>query len=94
MRSPKYVLAVALACAVVAVPSALVIRQDVTLRYTWTKGETLRYRLTQRTTSTMSGVPGSEGGMTVEKTLSQVWKKRWKTSPPTERRRCAPRSSR
>ena len=74
MRSPKYVLAAALACAVVAVPSALVVRQDVTLRYKWTKGETLRYRMTQRTTSTISGVPGSEGGMTVEQTFSQVWK--------------------
>ena len=74
MRSPKYVLAAALACAVVAVPSARVVRQDVTLRYKWTKGETLRYRMTQRTTSTISGLPGSEGGMTVEQTLSQVWK--------------------
>ena len=74
MRSPKYVLVAVLACAVVAVPSALVVRQDVTLRYKWTKGETLRYRMTQRTTSTISGVPGSEGGMTVEQTFNQVWK--------------------
>jgi hypothetical protein len=73
MRSPKYVLAAALVCAVVAAPSAVVARQDVTLRYKWTKGETLRYRLTQRTTSTISGVPGSAGGMTVEQTLGQVW---------------------
>jgi len=74
MRSPKYVLAAAFACAVVAVPSAGVVRQDVTLRYKWTKGETLRYRMTQRTTSTISGVPGSEAGMTVEQTFGQVWK--------------------
>ena len=74
MRSPKYVLAAALVCAGGAVASALVVRQDVTLRYDWTKGATLRYRMTQRTTSTISGLPGSEGGMTLEQTLGQVWK--------------------
>ena len=74
MRSPKYLLAATLACAVVAVPSALALRQDVSLRYKWTKGETLRYRMTQRTTSTITGLPGSDGGMTVEQTFSQVWK--------------------
>ena len=74
MRSPKYLLAATLACAVVAVPSALALRQDVSLRYKWAKGETLRYRMTQRTTSTITGLPGSDGGMTVEQTFSQVWK--------------------
>jgi hypothetical protein len=74
MTSPKCALAAVLACAVVAMPSALVARQDVTLRYKWTKGETRRYRMTQRTTSTISGVPGGKDGMTVEQTLSQIWK--------------------
>ena len=30
--------------------------QSVTLRYKWTKGEEVRYRVTQQTTATVSGL--------------------------------------
>jgi hypothetical protein len=74
MRSPKYVLATVFAFAVVAVPSAHAVRQDLTLRYKFAKGETLRYRMTQQSTSTISGLPGDMGEMTVEQTVTQVLK--------------------
>jgi hypothetical protein len=46
--------------------------QDVTLRYRWTNGEQLTYRLTQQTTSTVSGLPGGLPPVTVEMNASQV----------------------
>jgi Family of unknown function (DUF6263) len=73
MRS-KYLLATVFAVVVVAVPSADALRQDVTLRHKWTKGETLRYRMTQKAMSTISGLPGDMGEMTVEQTVTQVLK--------------------
>jgi hypothetical protein len=47
-------------------------RQDVTLRYRWTKGETLRYRATQQNTTTFSGLPGGMGDMTIDQSQVQV----------------------
>jgi Family of unknown function (DUF6263) len=48
--------------------------QDVTLRYRWTKGDNVRYRHTQQSTATMSGMPGGMGDMVVDSTMSQVFK--------------------
>ena len=59
-------LAATLAFAVVSVP-ATAFRQDLTLTYKWTKGETLRYRIDQTADTTMSGMPGMP-----EVTLNQV----------------------
>jgi Family of unknown function (DUF6263) len=55
-----------LAFVVVSIP-ATAFRQDVTLAYKWTKGETLRYRIDQTADTTMSGMPGMP-----EVTLNQV----------------------
>lgn len=61
-----------------AVPALVLIAsqvfaQDVTLRYKWTKGETVVYRITLATNSTVTGMPGV-GTMQVDQTLGQVLK--------------------
>lgn len=58
-------IALVLACA--ALVSAA---DDVTFRYKWTKGETLRYRISQQTVSEMSGLPGV-GSMSVTMDMLQ-----------------------
>ncbi len=47
--------------------------QSVTLRYRWTKGASLTYRMTNLTNSAIRGMPGV-GEMTVGQTLTQVLK--------------------
>jgi hypothetical protein len=51
--------------------SSLAARQDVTLRYRWTKGDTLRYRITQQSTTTIGGIPGMDN-LTIEQSIVQV----------------------
>jgi hypothetical protein len=46
--------------------------QQVTLRYAWTKGETIRHRTTQEITSVISGLPGGMPDVTVTQTMAQV----------------------
>jgi hypothetical protein len=46
--------------------------QELTLRYRWTKGEEVRYRMTQESTATISGLPGGMPDMNVVTTMSQV----------------------
>jgi hypothetical protein len=46
--------------------------QDVTLRYRWTKGDKLRYRFTQQTSTATTGVPGF-GDMTSDQTTTQTF---------------------
>ena len=53
--------------------SSIAARQDVTLRYRWTKGDALRYRVTQQTTTTINGIPGMDN-LTVEQSILQVVK--------------------
>ena len=53
--------------------SSIAARQDVTLRYRWTKGDALRYRVTQQTTTTINGIPGMDN-LTVEQSIVQVIK--------------------
>ena len=53
--------------------SSIAARQDVTLRYRWTKGDALRYRVTQQTTTTINGIPGMDN-LTVEQSFVQVIK--------------------
>ncbi len=50
------------------------VRQEVTLRYRWNKGETLRYRMTQQSSSTLSGLPGGMGDITIEQSTAQVYR--------------------
>jgi hypothetical protein len=47
--------------------------QTVTLRYHWTKGESVTYRLASQTDTSVTGMPGA-GGMTLGQTLTQVLK--------------------
>jgi len=53
--------------------SSIAARQDVTLRYRWTKGDALRYRVTQQSTTTINGIPGMDN-LTVEQSILQVIK--------------------
>jgi hypothetical protein len=63
-----------LAAGVMTGPATLASEQDVTLRYQWAQGQTLRYRHTQQSTAAISGLPGGMGDMTVNSTMSQVFK--------------------
>ena len=45
--------------------------QEGALRYRWTKGDVLRYRVVQTTNAAMSGIPGM-GEMNVTNTMTQV----------------------
>jgi hypothetical protein len=45
--------------------------QDATLRYRWVKGDEVRYRLSQQSSTTMSGLPGV-GEMTADQSIVQV----------------------
>ena len=52
--------------------SVAALRQDVTLTYRWTKGETLRYRIVQQNTTTISGLPGGMGDLAIDQTSTQT----------------------
>jgi hypothetical protein len=51
---------------------SLAAQQEVTLRYVWPKGETLRYKATQQTTATISGAPGAPTDVTLDQLLVQM----------------------
>jgi Family of unknown function (DUF6263) len=53
-------------------PSVSALRQDVTLRYRWTKGEAMRYRIAQQNTTTISGLPGGMGDMAIDQSTTQT----------------------
>lgn len=61
----------AVALGLLCAPTVSALRQDVTLRYHWTKGETIRYRIVQLSTMTISGIPGM-GDMVIEQSHTQV----------------------
>jgi Family of unknown function (DUF6263) len=63
-----------LTLAVAGVPSLGALRQEVKLTYKWTKGEAIRYRMVQQTTSTLSGLPGGMPDVTVEQVTDQVFR--------------------
>jgi hypothetical protein len=46
--------------------------QETTLRYRWTKGETVRYRFTQNTVNVISGLPAGMPEMKVDLASTQV----------------------
>jgi hypothetical protein len=53
-------------------PSVSAWRQDLPLRYRWTKGETLRYRIVQQNATTISGLPGGMGDMAIDQATTQT----------------------
>ena len=59
--------------AVLAFATPNVFAQQATLAYKWTKGETLRYRLTQKSASTMSGLPGGKPDVKLDQLSDQVF---------------------
>jgi hypothetical protein len=63
---------VCLALVAIVAGVSLAARQEVTLRYSWPKGETLRYRVTQQTTTTLSGMPGAPGDVSLDQSTLQV----------------------
>lgn len=73
MRTHVSIAAAAIAVAAVAMPTAAV-PQESALAYKWTKGETLRYRMTQTTDTTMSGLPGGMPDVTLNQILNQTFK--------------------
>jgi Family of unknown function (DUF6263) len=54
--------------------SGLTAAQEAPLRYRWTKGEEVRYRMSQESTATISGLPGGMADMTIDTLMSQVMK--------------------
>jgi hypothetical protein len=52
--------------------SVAALRQDVALTYRWTKGETVRYRIVQQNTTTISGLPGGMGDLAIDQTSTQT----------------------
>ena len=73
MRSRiTFVTAAAVALGLLSGPTVSALRQDVTLRYRWTKGETIRYRMVQQSTTTISGIPGL-GDMAIDQSNTQVF---------------------
>jgi hypothetical protein len=73
IRSHVSMFVAAIAFVAVAMPIGAV-RQDAPLAYKWTKGETLRYRMTQTTDTTMSGLPGGMPDVTLNQVLNQAFK--------------------
>jgi hypothetical protein len=61
----------AVALALLCGSTVFALRQDVTLRYRWTKGEAIRYRIVQQSTTTISGIPGM-GDMAIDQSNTQV----------------------
>lgn len=54
--------------------STAAFRQEVKLAYKWNPGETIRYRMLQQTSSTISGLPGGSPDVTVEQVIDQVFR--------------------
>jgi hypothetical protein len=74
MRSRSRIVVAGCLAVMLVVPAVRAYGQDVTLRYRWTKGETVRYRLTQRTMSTVTGAPGGMGEVNIEQNMIQVFR--------------------
>jgi len=68
----KFVTASVVALGLLGGPSVWALGQEVTLSYRWTKGETVRYRMIQQSTTTISGLPGGMGDMTIDQSNIQT----------------------
>jgi hypothetical protein len=68
----KLAIASVVAFGLISGPSIEAFRQEVLLRYRWTKGTTTKYRFTQQSATTISGLAGM-GDMTVDQTLTQLF---------------------
>ena len=73
MRTNVSILAAAVAFAAVAIPTGATRQDAATLAYKWNKGETLRYRITQTTATTLSGFPGAASDVTLNQRLNQAF---------------------
>jgi hypothetical protein len=72
-RTRLGVLAITLVAGFVAAAPG-VSAQETTIAYKWAKGETLRYRLTQKTATTMTGLPGGAPDAKLDQLADQVFK--------------------
>jgi hypothetical protein len=73
MRSTTSIItAGAVALGLLAGPSVAAFRQDVKFTYQWKKGATVKYRIVQQSTTTLSGLPGGMGDLTIEQSTSQT----------------------
>lgn len=73
MRTHVSMAAAAIAVVALAMPTGAA-PQEAALAYKWNKGETLRYRMTQTTDTTMSGLPGGMPDVTLNQVLTQAFK--------------------
>lgn len=62
----------ALALGLLVAPTVLAFRQDVKFAYQWKKGETIKYRVTQKSTTLLSGLPGGMGDLTIDQSTTQT----------------------
>jgi len=53
-------------------PSVAAFRQEGKLAYQWKKGLALKYRIVQKSTTVLSGMPGGMGDLTIEQSATQV----------------------
>jgi hypothetical protein len=74
MRARIGLIAAAVVTALLPGLSGLTAAQEAPLRYRWTKGEEVRYRMSQESTATISGLPGGMADMTIDTLMSQVMK--------------------
>jgi xanthosine utilization system XapX-like protein len=71
MRPMRPLLALLAVLTIVGLTGSPLAGQSVALQYHWNKGDHLRYRVTQESAVTMSGIPGMDG-MTITTTTTQV----------------------
>jgi len=73
MRSTtSFIAACAVAVGILAGPTVAAFRQDVKFTYQWKKGATLKYRVVQQSTTTLSGLPGGMGDLTIDQSTTQT----------------------
>lgn len=73
MRSTtSFIAACAVAVGFLAGPPVAAFRQDVKFTYQWKKGATLKYRVVQQSTTTLSGLPGGMGDLTIDQSTTQT----------------------
>ena len=71
MQTPRRLVISGMFVVAAAIVAAPLLAQELALKYTWPKGEELRYTFTTESTVAMSGLPGV-GDMTVGNTIVQV----------------------
>jgi Family of unknown function (DUF6263) len=73
MRSTtSFIAACAVAVGFLAGPPVAALRQDAKFTYQWKKGAAIKYRVVQQSTTTISGLPGGMGDLTIDQSTTQT----------------------